>query len=206
MKFKYGTKVKIDGSQFNDDNDWDGVVVGVALEKVYFIGEYYIVKVTSGQIPNETYQYDTCTVHSYCIWKDETDKDLKKWIDEVIVDINSDPYVEENEEVLPNRLPQEITSNIQREKNRAIERFIKKTGEDDLVKIFTKVFGEPEKVFNWTSIWTFSSSYSTLYACVDTHKGVLWSYDKTKGKGDVIPLIFWVINKINEFDTTAVSG
>jgi len=198
--FKYGEKVKIDRNQFNDDKDWEGIVVGVALKDLFPLGDLYIVKVTSGQIPNATYEYDTCAVTARSIWKSETNAYLDEWISNVKVGINSCPYIEENEQVLPSKLTQEVVFDIQRKKNRAIKNFIGKTGEEDIVAIFTKVFGDPNKVFNWTSIWTFSNEVSILYACVDTHKGILWEYDKTYGTSDIIPLIHWCINQINQFD------
>lgn len=59
MKFKYkqGDYVK-----FIEPFKGEGVIVGVATVDLPVIGGGWIVKTSDGQLPNETYPFDTCVI------------------------------------------------------------------------------------------------------------------------------------------------
>jgi len=58
-KLKSGDEVKFD---LNGDGEiWEGEIVGTS-SSLPVVGDVWMVKVTSGQIPNETYPFNTCSV------------------------------------------------------------------------------------------------------------------------------------------------
>ncbi len=57
---KQGEKIKF---RYSEDGDlWEGEIVGCAVSDQPVLGKGWMVKVVSGQIPNETYMFDTALV------------------------------------------------------------------------------------------------------------------------------------------------
>lgn len=58
---------EIEFTMSNDVQNWKGVIEGVATTPQPAIGRQYIVRVTSGQIPNATHPFTHCVVFEAAI-------------------------------------------------------------------------------------------------------------------------------------------